>query len=263
MKNYLENLLALAASARWGALCIATMLILGAAADRSAAQDTITSFTISLSSSEQVLAFPEDDLVMHYQSWDSPLQRVIERNMPFIEVANSATSTENITEFRLTIGDEDFNFADGMLGAFAVIGETTPNISIDNTSGGDVLVVTFEDEGIAPGEAARFQIDIDADPDVTSFVYPDYRTVLFDLNGDDDSDNAVATVIYSTDDGPLAQNRRLPDFSQDGPIYVNGNLRPYSVMEMVEYFSAPIPEPATAMLAATMLLGLGAVRRRM
>ena len=228
------------------------------------AQPTVASFNIALSSSEQVLAFPDDPMVMHFQSWDSPLERIIERNMPFIEVGNSALSNVPIIEFRMTIGDLDFNFSDAVLGDFAVIGTTTPNVMISSTSGGDELIVQFADGGLAPGEMARFQIDIDPDPGVDSFVYPDYRTVLFDVNGSDDSDNSLATAIFDIpENGTTPVSIRLPDFQQEGPIYLNEHIRPYSVMEDVERFGTTevIPEPTAMILLALGALGLSVGRR--
>ena len=41
------------------------------------------------------------------------------------------------------------------------------------------------DGGLQPGELVRFKIDLDVDPEFADqvFAHPDYRTVLFDMNG--------------------------------------------------------------------------------
>ena len=119
------------------------------------------------------------------------------------------------------------------------------------------MIVRLGNGGLAPGEVVRFQFDIDPDPGVQSFVHPDYRTVLFDLNGNDDSDNSIASVVFAgagEEGEDVVKNRVFPDFPQDGPIFVNEIIRPYSVMENVEYFGVPVPEPTS--LAMLVLMGL-------
>ncbi|MDC0936544.1 PEP-CTERM sorting domain-containing protein [Pirellulales bacterium] len=265
MKNQHTNLTPKAGFVRLAALlAIALGLVVSTSADVNA-QGSITSFNLAISSSELVLESPNDSMVMHFQSWDSPLNRILERNMPFLEVQNNNNSTANITEIRLTIGDTDFNFTDAVLGEFAVLGTTTPNVVIDNSTGGDVLVVQFGDGGLAPGEVARFQFDIDADPDVEAFVHPDYRTVLFDVNGNDDTDNSIASVVFADagEEGEdVVQERRFPDFQQNGPIFANAIIRPYSIMENVEYFGLPVPEPTSFAMLALIGLGMTATKRK-
>lgn len=211
---------------------------------------TVASFSLNLSSSEQILANPNDPTVMHFQSWDSPLTRIIERNMPFLELTNSATSTVNLTEFRFTIGDTNYNFGNGFLGDYAVLGTTTPGIDFNAVSGGDELVMQFNNGGLAPGETVRFQVDIDADPGFMTFAHPDYRTVFFDIIGQsasvaDDSDNSLATALFLlSDDSIRGVSQRLQDISAGSDnVFVNGNIRPYSIMEMVEFEPVGEPDP--------------------
>ena len=116
MKNQHTNTLRKAGFVRLAAMPVAFLSLILTTSDDVHAQANITSFELAISSSELVLEQPDNHVVMHYQSWDSPLQRILERNMPFLEVRNNANSTANITEVRLTIGDTDFNFTDDMLG---------------------------------------------------------------------------------------------------------------------------------------------------
>ena len=108
--------------------------------------------------------------------------------MPVIELTNDANSTAPITEFHLTIGDGRFHFSDKVMGELAKLGSSTPNFSITSSTvnnAGDELVLKIGGSGLAPGASLRFKIDLDVDAAFRSQFYsrPDYRTVLFDMNG--------------------------------------------------------------------------------
>ena len=86
-------------------LAVLSLATVGAAAR---AQDA---FTVNISEKEMMLDHPGDMMWTKYLMWDLGYQRMMNRNAPFIELQNSATSTSPITEFHLTIGDSRFNFA--------------------------------------------------------------------------------------------------------------------------------------------------------
>ncbi|MEM8864452.1 MAG: PEP-CTERM sorting domain-containing protein [Planctomycetota bacterium] len=228
-------------------------------------------FSTAISSNEAILEAPNDMMVQKIVSWDSPLMRVVARSRPFIEVKNTSAN-ERLTTFSMTIGDTDFNFSDAFFGEFAVLGTTSsPGVGIESatvTDNGDVLNITFANGGLAPQELARFQFDIDPDPGIHGmFIHPDYRTVLFDLFDDDDSDNSVLTATYSA--GPVVSSAFPDQPTPAGPIFVNGVLRPYSVEEPIDRFGQDpvevIPEPSSVLLFLTALSGFAAaaMRRRL
>ncbi|MEM6328957.1 MAG: PEP-CTERM sorting domain-containing protein [Planctomycetota bacterium] len=235
------------------------------------------SFSFAVSPSEPVLVAPDDPVVQHIESWDSPLMRIIKRSRPFIEIVNTSDEGVQLTEFRMTIGDADFNFSDDFFGAFTVLGDSTPGVDISSTTemGGDELVISFGGGGLAPGEVVRFQVDIDGDPGVPGmFIHPDYRTVFFDIYGDDNSDNSVLTANFiATLDGDqeLQATGVQPDLDKPvGSAFIAPAIRPYSVMEMVEVTgfedtTVVIPEPSAVLLLLMASAGFGAafMRRRL
>jgi len=238
-------------------------------------------FQVNIASKEAVLENPNDSAVRMFAAWDSPYQRIADRNMPFVEVRNLGGSTANLTEFRMTIGDTNFNFSNEFFGSFALLGDSTAGVDLSGaiTSSGDELVVTLGNGGLAPGEVVRFRIDLAVDAGVSGmFPHPDFRTVLFDMNdmdGNGISDNASVSALFTDPDDSsmtLVATSELIDFSVNGPQaqYFNQFIRPYSVMEGIDTFSAQglaqnsvVPEPSTAGLAVGgLMMAFAAVRRR-
>jgi hypothetical protein len=107
-----------------------------------------------------------------------------------------------------------------------------------------------------PGQSVRFRIDIDPD-DPDGFPHPDFRRVLFDMNGNDPSDNAEVELQFSNGITTARVDQRLPDFPVAGPIFSESNIRPYSAMEPVGVFEisdqAQVPEPSTWIISALLV----------
>jgi hypothetical protein len=104
---------------------------------------------------------------------------------------------------------------------------------------------------------------MDIDPVETSaFPWSDFRTVLFDANGDSTSDNAVQRVVFAGGEagGETTLETPLPDFAVSGPLYVAPGYRSYEKMDHVSIFEQrseglldmglSVPEPATRVLLA-------------
>jgi hypothetical protein len=203
------------------------------------------------------------------------------RNMPTLEVSNTrAAGSPDIVQFQMTIGDTRFHFSDAFLGVAAMIGESTLEYDLTSTisADGNLLTVNIQKQGgggVAPGDEVRFRIDIDVDAGLPSppfYMYPDFRTVLFDKNGvqvygpdpafpNGAEDNAQASVKFS--DGSTLGPTVLPDFTVTGAQneYFNANYHPRGVMEGVDIFTAGggpgvIPEPGSAVLALLGLVGM-------
>ncbi|MCA9239527.1 MAG: PEP-CTERM sorting domain-containing protein [Planctomycetales bacterium] len=234
------------------------------------------SFDFLISFSEPMLAAhgtPQEAQVAHYEGWDSAIARIRKRNMPFIEVTNTS-STNDLTQFRMTIGKSVYNFSDLVLGSYAALGTTTPGITISSSApdpdgagpltSGDLLVVDFAN-GLGPNETVRFQVDIDVDPGNPSlYAYPDYRSVFFDVNSavNDPSNNSVLTAAFSN--GGLVSTT-LPDFSQSDTVYLNGGpLRSYNEMDNTEMFelTGDVPEPGAGLLVLASIGGFCGFRKR-
>jgi hypothetical protein len=262
-----------------GAMALALVLVM-----LPHARAATDSFTLKISEKQQALSDPSDEAMQHFLMWDLNADRVIARSMPYIELTNDSTSTSPITDFHLTIGDTRFHFDCSTLGACAMLGKTTPDISLtsavsaisgnSSSTSGDQLDLSIGNGGLKPGEVVRFKIALAPDAGTNLYAHPDFRTVLFDMNGRNvydgnliqvsSDDNAQLTAIYGlTGGGTLAAGPvALEDTTVVGveSQYYNGVFRHYGVMEPVDTFAkagsvASVPEPGTLVLAALGLFG--------
>lgn len=234
------------------------------------------SWTVSISEKELKLEHPVDMMWDKWLMWDIGYQRMMDRNAPYIELLNEATSSSPMTEFHLTIGDNRFNFGPVEGADLIMLGSTTPGFALtSNTVGnlGDELVVTIGNGGLLPGQLVRFKIKLDVDPSfaaqyAASFgaSLPDFRTVLFDMNGvnvydgvvnTSSADNAKASVVFNP--GGKSNEVAFADEQVAAGQYFNSNLRQYKAMDPVLIFQVgggtEIPEPTSIGLA---ILGLSA-----
>lgn len=221
--------------------------------------------TIRLSEKEAVLVDPANQKVA---MWDNAFQRILDRNMPWIEITNHSQSVAEITEFLLTLGENAMEFAfgeEGLGGPIMPSSFNPPEIDIEASivQGGDQLRLAFTN--FEPGETVRFRIDLEAtDPD--AHPHPDFRRVLFDgvplSTADGEDDNALVQVAYANGD---VLERRVPEFmvNPTSAMFFEGNLRRGKLMDPVQVFEFAIPEPSTWVLAAMSLaLAGGSVQRR-
>jgi hypothetical protein len=243
---------------------------------------------LKVSEKEMQLAHPNDMMWMKVNMWDNSYQRMMARSMPTFELQNlQPAGGPALTELQLTIGDTRFRFDDDFLGAFALLGDSTPGIDLTSSvsANENVLTVNIGNGGLDPGEIVRFRIALAPDagqPDPPFFAHPDYRTVLFDMNGNQvygpdpsipagQDDNSQATVKFSngTTAGPATFVDEVITGIQGD--YFNNIFRPYGLMEPVDIFeigggpNVPIPEPASALLmlcASFGVLWISARRRR-
>jgi hypothetical protein len=240
------------------------------------------SWQLKISEKELKLAHPNDPMWDKWLMWDIGFQRMLDRNMPYLELMNAATSTSKITEFHITIGDNRFNFGPVEGTNLVMLGSTTPgvNLSASTINSGNELVVNVGNGGLLPGQLVRFKINLDVDPAYAATYQaafgdsqPDFRTVLFDMNGKNiydggtvnksTADNSQAFVIF-TPGGKSSVATFADEDVAAGDIF-NNNLREYKAMDAVLIFQLNgeiIPEPASMGLV---LIGLSAglfARRR-
>jgi hypothetical protein len=236
----------------------------------------VDAFTVRLSEKEGELANGNDPMWSKWLMWDIGYQRMVERNSPYLELTNASTSTDPITEFHITIGDNRFNFAPVVGSDLVALGSTTPGVSLTSSTvggAGDELVVKIGGSGLAPGQMVRFKVKLGIDASFAAQYaqsfgssLPDYRTVLFDMNGinvygsdgkTDPDDNSHTHVVYGAN---LHSNTSVfPDAAVAVGQYYNNNIRSYSATDPVNLFqlngTAPIPEPTSVGLA---LIGIAA-----
>jgi hypothetical protein len=242
---------------------------------------------LSISEKEGELVHAGDMTWGNWLMWDTAYERMIDRNMPYLELKNN--SANPITELHLTIGDSRFNFAPVTGSALTALGSSTPGFTLNSSTsmGGNQLDVTFG-SGLGSGSTIRFKIKIGVDSGFASQYasqfgssLPDFRTVLFDnINQPDvygpdplvvppgSEDNALAFVLFNP--GGPSTKVVFPDL----PIpldhfFFNNLLRHYTDTDMLTLSTIggnPIPEPASIGLAmlgiAGMLLGRRSRSRR-
>jgi hypothetical protein len=241
--------------------------------NRVQAQTTDLQFSLLISEKDLVLAHPDDMTMMKLAMWDTTFQRLADRNMPTIQLTNDSISDLPITEFHMTIGDTNFNFSNAFFGTFAKFKDDA-GISDITSTGGDELVIKFGNGGLQAGDSVRFKIDLDVDAAFANqfYMHPDFRTVLFDMNGMNAyggngsgmSDNSVVTVLFGSNPGtPVSAT--MDEYSVSGPEanFFNQFHRGYGIMEGVQIFplmgaasqNTEIPEPGALVMAMIALVG--------
>lgn len=238
-----------------------------------------TDWSLKISEREKAFRPATDMAAMKALMWELPSSRMFARNLPFICLTNES-ATASITQFKMTIGDTQFQFNNSLMGMYAKLGKDTPGYSLSSsvTDGGDTLIVNFLNGGIAPGQSANFQFDIDSDPQFANqfFTNPDYRTVLFDLNGDnyyqtagiindpDSSDNSKVSITFSMANMPSVTVGPTP-FDDPSVVdgsagFVNANRARYGDSDPIRAFAlaggVAIPEPTSVALGLCGLVAL-------
>jgi hypothetical protein len=239
-------------------------------------------WSLRISDKEGQLAHTGDPMWNKWLMWDIGFQRMVDRNMPYVEITNE--SLVPITSFHLTIGDNRFNFAPVQGSNLAVLGSTSPagvsitshacTVNCQESNPADELVVDIGGTGLQPGQLVRFKIKMGIDPDFAATYaasfgssLPDYRTVLFDINSNggfspvelygpapgrpNPLDNGNAFVFFGA-------TKSTVDVFEDTVVdalgqsvsgqFRNNQFRPYSEMDAVNLFAlegAPIPEPTS------------------
>ena len=230
---------------------------------------------LRISEKEMLLANGSDPDWVAALNFDIGFNRMWHRNMPALELSNiSDPGVPDIVRFEMTIGDPRFHFSDDHFGEFAPLGATTPGFNLTSSvaDGGDKLIVNISKpngSGLASGELVRFRIQIGVDPGHNFFAFPDFRTVLFDMNGvavygpepnvPPNIENAQGTAIFADgrEVGPatFVDEMVVPPQSQ----FFNGTFPQHSMLQPVDVFKIGdrfvIPEPGSALLAAVALLG--------
>jgi hypothetical protein len=244
---------------------------------------------LEVSEKEMKLEHPTDMMWDKWLMWDTSSQREDERNMPYFQLTNEADSTAPLMQLRLFIGDTRFNFAPVEGTELALLGSIKTHTITSSTVGnlGDELIVNIGEGGLAPGEKIRFKINLNVDPSFEGAYTglfgtsdPDFRTILFDMNGKNvydpgmptnvsSADNATVQVVFDPSSGPNFESNELAfaDETVPGPVFFNNLVRQYGLMDSVLIFDVEggtgvIPEPSGFVLAFLAMTGVLALRSR-
>lgn len=261
-----------------GGLC----LLLGSSLGRPApswAETPLFSYELRLSEDLALLASPGNAKLAQRAVSKSANALAVTRNNPYVRLTNTSAAAP-IEKFQLTIGDA----ASSVFDALQIVGPpagTTARLlaPTDLVQGGaraQVIEFVF-DQGLLPGRSLTFQLDID--PAVAGVLdKQDFRHTLFDLGGDDASDNSRVTVVFDADSAPGFDNTlttRLPDYSlTSGEFDITEDIVAQQVVHDMPFGCCPtepcgvfivrhqaVPEPATVWLAVAGLAAVGARSR--
>ena len=126
----------------------------------------ITDTDWSLKISEREMAFrpATDAMAMKTLMWDLPASRAAARNVPSICLTNES-ATASISQFKMTIGDDQFNFGNTFFGTYAKLGKDTPGFQLVLLDGGRRRHADrqFSQRRNRSGTTVNFQFDIDVD----------------------------------------------------------------------------------------------------
>jgi hypothetical protein len=265
------------------ALLLTAIAVTGASRPAWAVVPSPTGFTLDISPNSRVLDALDaknDGLISASQyydikydeSCDNPHLRIHARNKPAIMITNDANSAAPITSFTLQINEGPYVFGTGDIASDNFSGfikntmytDAGVNI-IGNSVSADQKLLTVNFEGLGAGKMAIFHIDLDT-TDANSFVYPDYRMVLFGapLEGESPTDPATSAATFTNSTAAPNSKTLTIGFTQetDTPQFANENIRSYSQMDKMEVIHLRIPEPNAAVLVLAGLATLAVRARR-
>lgn len=251
-----------------------TLLLLGSVP---AAAEAI-SFSLTMCEDLDVLRDPMNKTLAMNAAWKTQHSLMLERTAPYMELRNMSSVAE-LTQLNLTIGDLSRNYDWGQF-VEASPGVNFSLIAPDTVAGGlvsNTLVINFT--GLGPGDFVRFRVGIAADDASRGYVQ-DYRTTLFQVNGDDPSSNAVATVTFEEAGIEESIVEQLPNFDTGGmPTstslafpqgYGMDTVMPFTLTgsgtivppeeEDPDPETEPVPEPKSVVLLSVGLLTFAAAR---
>ncbi|OHB75097.1 MAG: hypothetical protein A2W31_00360 [Planctomycetes bacterium RBG_16_64_10] len=222
-------------------------------------------FEVLMAADRDLVQNPDDPLTALLAAWRTQHDLRLARNMPFLLLTNTSDlAAAEINSMAMTIGSEEYNFSSVQVVQTApgVTVAVRPFDSADDQRGADRF--ELELAGLVPGKFVLLRLDLDAD-DIGAYPLPDFRTVLFQANGQDPSNNSTVTVGFDAADGfaPTTLGATLDDYSVVEPFFVGPGFHASAQRDHVRVFpvrrsGAMAVQQAIAEPSALTLLVIGA-----
>jgi len=214
----------------------------------------------------------------------NPSLRLIDRNRPSLVLQNTSdpNSGSEISQFTIDLEEFGYEFGNGdfdpdpFAGALTILSNRSDSgISMSSSYGTisdvdltqDPSKLVLDINGLTPGKAMFFRLDLDANP-VKTMAFPDFQHVMLggDIgDGNGPADPALISAVFAAGEGSnrmTAATEPSPfDPGIDRILDMAGMIEGYHSQSFSEFYSASggtdqIPEPTTLML---MLAGAGVV----
>ncbi len=254
-------------------LLCATLAALSLLAAAPMARAGTIAYSMTLCEDLDVMLHPSNQILAQNAAMKSQHVLMVERTNPYIELRNTGTEDAQITNLTMSIGDtsKNFDWASFVQASPGVTFTVQAPDAIAGSVKSDTVVISFT--GFDPGEFVRFRVGLSPDSANASAIM-DYRTVLFQMNGSNTSNNSTVGVRFQSSGGSEILSRQMPDFVNTNP-FTSTNLNSLNTicgMDSIVPFTftdqgvipPPIPEPSTFVLLGIGLMALvaGRLRRR-
>ena len=218
----------------------------------------------------------------------NPSLRLIDRNRPSLVLQNTSdpNTGNEISQFTIDLEEMGYEFGNGdfnpdpFAGALTILSNRSDSgISMSSSYGTvsdvdltqDRSKLVLDINGLTPGKAMFFRLDLDSNP-VTTMAFPDYQHVMLggDLgDGNGPADPALISAVFAAGEGSNRMTSATEpsqfDPGIDKILDMAGMIEGYHSQSYSEFYSATggtdqIPEPATAMLMLAGAIAVGASR---
>ncbi len=225
------------------------------------------SYNVSLSEDVNVLNDPNNSLVKMMAAWQTAHSLAVERMNPFVQIINTSSNPlAELTDFTFALGSTkaplySFDYAKLIKTSDSSITYTVDAPLTATPMAGVANQITFHFHNLTPGKSVQFQTGIVTDAG-NSNMFPDYRTVLFDMNGSNAADNVMNSANFKVGGISTMVSGNLPDWVNLMPTNVGLNGAVTHGMDAVMSFptdftgnTVAAPEPSSIVMA--MMGGLG------
>lgn len=215
----------------------------------------LLSYELGISENAMLAKDTHNMMVAQMAAWHTQDDLTAGRSKPNIYLTNTSAEAV-ISQIVLSVGD----LANRIAEIHVLEAHRKLTYQADFTPAHDKVVVTFNSK-FKPGRSVLLQLTLKPD-DPNVFQYPNYQTVMFDVNGNFAADNSKLKVTFqdlkSGDSLTLA--KRFPDYQVPGYIpptnpFIDGYFEDRQVLAF-ELFDQKVPAPQVVPEPGSLLLAL-------